>query len=89
VTAALAVVASDYERAASVLAEIGCRPDEAYVHLRAGEALVRAGRGNEAAPHVEAALAFYRSVGAARFVREAEALRAAMASDPRRSASAG
>jgi hypothetical protein len=89
VTAALAVLTSDFEHAVSVLVEIECPPDEAYVHLRAAEELVRAGRRNDAALHVEAALAFYRSVGATRFVREAEALRAAIATDTRRSASTG
>jgi hypothetical protein len=62
-----AVLAGDAATAADLLAEIGHRPAEAYARLRAGGA------------QVQTALAFYRSVGATRYVREAEALLAASA----------
>jgi hypothetical protein len=57
----------DYARAADVLALIGSRPDEAYVRMKAG------------GEHIAPALEFWRSVGATRYVQEAEALRAATA----------
>jgi hypothetical protein len=60
-----AILAGDAAVAADLLAEIGHRPAEAYARLRAG------------GEHVERALTFYRSVGATRYVREAEALLAA------------
>jgi hypothetical protein len=47
---------------------------EAYARLRAAEQLASEGRGVEAQPHLERALAFYRSVGASRYVRRGEAL---------------
>jgi tetratricopeptide (TPR) repeat protein len=74
VIAARAGAAGDWEAAATVLAKIECRPAEAYARLNAAEELVGAGRADEAEPHLEAALAFYRSVGAAHFIRKAEAL---------------
>jgi tetratricopeptide (TPR) repeat protein len=64
---AKAILADDAATAAELLAEIGHRPAEAYARLRAGGA------------HVSAALAFYRSVGAERYVRKAERLLAASA----------
>ena len=72
--AALAFSERDYVGAAGVYAEIGIRPDEAYARLRAAEAFVREGRRAEADDQLERALAFYRSVGATRYVGEAEAL---------------
>jgi hypothetical protein len=62
-----AILAGDAAAAADLLGEIGHRPEEAYARLRAG--------GND----VNRALAFYRSVGARRYIREAEALLAASA----------
>jgi class 3 adenylate cyclase len=65
--AARAILTGDAAGAADLLAEIGHRPAEAYARLRAGG-------GN-----VHRALAFYRSVGAVRYIREGEALLAASA----------
>ncbi|GAC1686189.1 MAG: hypothetical protein PVS2B1_06390 [Candidatus Dormibacteraceae bacterium] len=65
--AARAILTGDAAGAANRLAEIGHRPAEAYACLRAGG-------GN-----VHRALAFFRSVGAIRYIREAEALLAASA----------
>ncbi len=66
--AAEAVLAGDLHRAADLLGEIGSRPGEAFFRLRSGTD-----------EDVRAALAFYRSVGAAWYLREGEALLAASA----------
>jgi hypothetical protein len=58
-------------------AGIGALPDEASARLRAAEVLVREGRRAEADVELKQALAFWRSVGATAYVREAEALLAA------------
>jgi tetratricopeptide (TPR) repeat protein len=65
--AARAILAGDATTAADLLAEIGHRPAEAYARLRAG--------GNQ----LGQALGFYRSVGATRYIREAESALAAPA----------
>ena len=62
--------------AAEVLAQIGTKPDEADARLWAAQGLVAEGRRAEADEQLHAALAFYRSVGAAHYVRECEALMA-------------
>ena len=72
-------LAGDLRGAADVLAEIGAPPSEAFFRLRAAEALVAEGRRAEADEQLRPALAFYRGVGATRYVREGEALLAASA----------
>ena len=62
-----AILSDDLKAAADLLSEIGHRPAEADARLRAGGA------------HVRKALAFYRSVGATRYIRAAESQRAASA----------
>jgi hypothetical protein len=69
----------DYVRAAEVLEQIGSKPDEAEARLRAAEQLVAEGRRAEADVQLQQALAFYRSVGATRYVQDCEALLAASA----------
>jgi hypothetical protein len=69
VEAVRASAAGDFAAAADILQRIGSKPDEA-------EARLRASRDGNADGQLEKALAFYRSVGAAHFVRECEALRA-------------
>ncbi len=49
------------------------------MRLRAAERLVADGRRAEADVQLQKALAFYRSVGATRYIREGEALLAATA----------
>jgi hypothetical protein len=61
------------------LRDMGLRPDEAYTRLRAARELVAAGRRAEADEQLSRSLAFYRAVGATRYVREGEALLAASA----------
>ena len=77
--ASLAVTSSDFGAAADLLGEMGIVAHEAFFRLRAAEELVAEGRRAEADEQLRPALAFYRSVGAARYVREGEALLAASA----------
>jgi class 3 adenylate cyclase/tetratricopeptide (TPR) repeat protein len=79
VRAARAYVAGEFAEAADFLGEIGAAPEEAFARLRAGQALVEAGRRAEADLQLERALAFYRAVGATRYIREAEGLFSASA----------
>jgi len=69
-----AICSGDFRRAADVLAEIGYRPGEAYARLRAAKELVEQGKRAEADAQLTPALAFWREVGATRYVREGEAL---------------
>jgi hypothetical protein len=62
-----------------MLGEMGDLPREAKVRLRAAAALVASGRRAEADEQLGRALAFFRSVGATRYIREGEALFAASA----------
>ena len=71
---ARAVATGDFAVSAQIAAEMGAPAVEAYAGLRAGEALLAAGGGPEALAQLEKALEFYRSVGAAHYVRQAEAL---------------
>jgi tetratricopeptide (TPR) repeat protein len=66
--AARAVAVGDFVPAADILRDAGSLTFEAFYRLQAGTD-----------PDVRAALAFYRSVGATRYVREGEALLAASA----------
>lgn len=77
--AAGSILAGELEQAADLLEEIDDRPGEAEVRLRAAAALVAAGRRAEADAQLAKALAFYRSVGATRCIREGETLLAATA----------
>ncbi len=77
--AARAFAAGQFDQAAEVLDEIGAVADEAILRLRAAETLAAQGRRTEADAHLQRALAFYRSVGATAYIREAEGLFAASA----------
>ena len=77
--AARAIAAGDFVRAADIYAEMGTTALEAFNRLCAAEQLVGEGRRAEADEQLRPALAFYRSVGASRYVREGEALLAASA----------
>jgi tetratricopeptide (TPR) repeat protein len=74
-----AVARGDFAAAAEMFQAMGVAALEALYRLRAAEALVAAGRRAEADEQLRPALAFYRGVGAARYVREGEALLAASA----------
>jgi hypothetical protein len=77
--AAADVVRGEHAAAADRLAELHTPPLEAAVCLRAAEHLVAEGRRAEADVQLRKALAFYRSVGATRYIRDGEALLAATA----------
>jgi hypothetical protein len=72
--AAELICAGDFPRAADMLEEIRHRPGEAYARLRAAGELVEEGKRAEADAQLTPALAFWREVGATRYVREGEAL---------------
>jgi class 3 adenylate cyclase/tetratricopeptide (TPR) repeat protein len=74
-----AVALGRFREAADIFGRIGSLPDEAFLRLRAAEQLVSDGRRAEADEQLQRALAFYRSVGATRYIREGEALLAASA----------
>jgi hypothetical protein len=63
--------------AANLLDEIGDLPLAAYVRLQAAERFASEGRKREAQRQIERGLAFYRAVGATRYLRQGEALLAA------------
>jgi hypothetical protein len=74
-----AAAVGDFGRTADILGEIGTPSREAFFRLRRAEQLVAEGRRAEADEQLHRALAFYRSVGATRYIREGEALLAASA----------
>jgi class 3 adenylate cyclase/tetratricopeptide (TPR) repeat protein len=74
-----AILEGDLVGAADIYFEIGDEMEEAFARLRAAEWLVAEGRRAEADEQLQKALAFWRSVGATRYVREGEALLAATA----------
>jgi len=74
VVAGHALLRCDYAEAAERFAQMATRPHEAYARLRSAEKLVTEGLRVEAYAQLEKALAFFRPVGATRYVREAEAL---------------
>jgi tetratricopeptide (TPR) repeat protein len=77
--AARAVLDGRWVDAADVYDEIGARPFAALAALRATQLLVGQGRRAEADEQLRRALAFFRSVGATRYIREGESLLAASA----------
>ena len=68
------VLAGDLATAADLAHDWGLFSIEAETRLRAGEKLSELGRHDEANKQLENALAFYRTVGATRYIREGEAL---------------
>ena len=75
-TASLAAFRGDPLEAADLYGEGGFLPAEALVRRWTAERLLAEGKGAEAEEQLDLALAFWRSVGATRYVAEAEALRA-------------
>lgn len=74
--AARTLVDRDFARAAELYRDLG---DAAMADLRAAGQLQSEGRNAEADQHLQAALSFYRSVGATLLARRAEQLLAASA----------
>lgn len=69
-----ALVQGDYVTAADRYADLGARVYEAHARLGAARRLLDLGDHSAAAEQLNRALAFYRSVGATRYLREGEAL---------------
>jgi predicted ATPase/class 3 adenylate cyclase len=76
--AAVAVLRGDLVGAADIYLEMGDRMMEAFARLRAAEQLVAEGRRAEADDQLHESLSFWRPVRASRYVREGEALLAAV-----------
>jgi predicted ATPase/class 3 adenylate cyclase len=74
VDAGLAVVNERFSEAADRLRAIGDAASEADARLWAAEQHAAAGRRADASAELDLALAFYRSVGATRYIRQGEAL---------------
>jgi class 3 adenylate cyclase/tetratricopeptide (TPR) repeat protein len=72
--AARALVQGDFVTVSTIFSEIGTLPDEAAARLRSAETFVAEGRRAEADEQLQRSLAFWRSVGATRYIREGEAL---------------
>jgi class 3 adenylate cyclase/tetratricopeptide (TPR) repeat protein len=77
--AAWALADQEFVAAAESLDSMGAARSAAVVRLRAARELASTGRRAEADDQLRSALGFFRSVGATRFIREAEALLAASA----------
>jgi hypothetical protein len=77
IDAARAIARGELVAGGDELERIGTVPDEADIRLLAARALVEQGRRAEADVQLQRALALYRSLGAARYVRKAETLLAA------------
>jgi class 3 adenylate cyclase/tetratricopeptide (TPR) repeat protein len=76
--AATAYAQADPVSAADVMGGIGARAEEAYARLAAGRLFMEQGRRDDADAQLDQALAFYRRVGATRYLEETEALRASL-----------
>ena len=72
--AALAELRGDFAAAAIVYDEMGVLFSEAFARSRAAGLLVAEGRRTEADEQLRRSLAFWRSVGATRYIREGESL---------------
>jgi tetratricopeptide (TPR) repeat protein len=76
---ALAGADGDFSRAADLLAAYGSPTHEAEARLCAAEELIEAGQRVAGEAELQKALAFYRKVGATRYIQQGEALLAASA----------
>jgi class 3 adenylate cyclase len=76
--AARALLAGDPRHAAATYAAIGSRPDEAAARLAAARRLAAAGDTADARAELDAARAFYASVGASGYLAEAADLEGAL-----------
>jgi tetratricopeptide (TPR) repeat protein len=77
--AAARFVAGEPTEAADIYERMGLQPDEALARLVAAQDFVGRGRRADADAQLRRALVFFRSVGARRYVRQAEELLAATA----------
>ncbi len=74
VRAALAFSGGDMRRSADICGEMGAASEEAHDRLWLAASLIEQNRRADADIQLQRALAFYRSVGATRYIREAERL---------------
>jgi DNA-binding SARP family transcriptional activator len=72
VDASGAIVQGDFVHASQLIAKIGAPSVEAYTRLRTAEELAQAGAHEQACEHLVQALAFFRQVGATRYLAQAE-----------------
>jgi tetratricopeptide (TPR) repeat protein len=79
VEAARAAAEGDFVEAAEIYGRIGAATDGAEAHVHAASQLLERGDRPGCEAQLAQAIAFYRSVGATRLIREAEALLAATA----------
>jgi hypothetical protein len=79
VSAAISFANGDLRAAADICSAMGAVTQEARDRLWLAEALIDENRRAEADVELQRALAFFRSVGATRYIREAEGLLAASA----------
>jgi class 3 adenylate cyclase/tetratricopeptide (TPR) repeat protein len=79
IDAAEAYARGELERAAEIYARSGALPLEAYCRLRTAKQLVAEGRRHDADAQLEQAVAFWRSVGANRYIAQCEELLAGSA----------
>jgi thioredoxin-like negative regulator of GroEL len=63
-----------FAEAADIFARMPFRPAEAHARVRAAEQLVAEGRRTEADEQLQRTLSLWRSVGATRYIRQAEKL---------------
>jgi 16S rRNA G966 N2-methylase RsmD len=75
----LAGAGGDFGRAADIFAGFGSPTLEAEARLCAAEELIEAGQRAAGEAELQKALAFYRKVGATRYIQQGEALLAASA----------
>jgi class 3 adenylate cyclase/tetratricopeptide (TPR) repeat protein len=78
-----ALVSEDFGRAARLFDDGGAAFVAAHCRILEAEKLAAEGRQGDASEHLDLALAFYRSVGATRYIRRAEALLGARVTDSR------
>jgi hypothetical protein len=72
------MLTGDFAKVADTCGNAGMKDMEARVRLRAAKALLGQKQPDAAAAQLEQALAFFRSVAATRYIREAEQLRDAI-----------
>ena len=72
------MLAGEFNKVADIAAKMPWKDREALARVRAARAFLARRQPHAAAAQVEQALAFFRSVGATRYIREAEELEAAI-----------
>ena len=76
----------EFAKVAEMFAKVDLKDTEAEARVRAAEELLKRKQPDDAAAQVEQALDFFRSVGATRYIREAEQLHAAISHEQEQAA---